>query len=299
MSRRTRLRTLPQDVQDRVRLWYYVNRVTLGCSRGALDLAGRRLDPAVPATWEFSAFSQNGEDGVLDHLLAMVRRPNRCFLEIGASDGLENNSAYLAHVKKYEGVMVEGSARVVGRNRFAVETLLPAVRYVEAMVLPDTVGEVLAHCRVRDVDVLSLDIDSFDLHVARALLDHGARPKVICVEFNSAFGPEDAVTVPLAPGSVGPDSHPSGLYYGASVAAWRALFESWGYRFVTVESRGVNAFFVDPEAVRAEELDVVQPLPFAENLGQLARHGAGWEAQRALLAGLPLDDVRDAAPVSR
>jgi hypothetical protein len=41
-------------------------------------------------------------------------------------------------------------------------------------------------------------------------------------------------------------AHPTQLYYGVSIAGWRAGLERYGYRFVTVEQNGVNAFFVDP-----------------------------------------------------
>lgn len=49
----------------------------------------------------------NGEDGLIDYLLSRVTGPNRYFVEMGAPDGLENNSSLPAFVKKYDAVMVE------------------------------------------------------------------------------------------------------------------------------------------------------------------------------------------------
>ena len=59
-------------------------------------MLARRIDLTRPATWEFSGFSQNGEDGILDVLRHQLTRSNRYFIEIGAADGIENNIGALA-----------------------------------------------------------------------------------------------------------------------------------------------------------------------------------------------------------
>jgi hypothetical protein len=63
------------------------------------------------------------------------------------------------------------------------------------------------------------------------------------------------------------------------------LFEQYGYRFVTVETHGVNAFFVDADSVHLAD-DVVA-LEFAENVIQLQRVRSGWTGQFELVAHLP------------
>lgn len=72
------------------------------------------------------------EDGVISELLTPLKSPTRYFVEIGTSDGLENNSSYLDYVKKYIGVMVEGK-RLYSRN---AQRFLPplnlGVRYIPA-----------------------------------------------------------------------------------------------------------------------------------------------------------------------
>ncbi len=52
---------------------------------------------------------------------------------------------------------------------------------------------------------------------------------------------------------------------------WRTFFASRGYRFVTVDRKGVNAFFVDPECFPADFLDSVVSLEFAENELQMRK----------------------------
>ena len=64
-------------------------------SRAAVSSSTRQLDPTNPLSWQFSGFSQNGEDGILDFLISRLKNPNRYFIEIGSNNELKNNTAYL------------------------------------------------------------------------------------------------------------------------------------------------------------------------------------------------------------
>ena len=67
-------------------------------------------------------------------------------------------------------------------------------------------------------------------------------PRVVVVEYNSAFGGDRAVTIPYDPEF---DRHDYRFcYYGASLAALARLGERKGYRLVTTEPSGVNAYFL-------------------------------------------------------
>lgn len=268
----------------------FMNRVTLACARGSLDLAGRRPDPTRPATWEFGAFSQNGEDGLIAELLSRVSSPNRYFVELGASDGLESNSSYLAYVKRYSGLMVEGDPDLWATAQRLLQPLNWGVHYLNQFIEPDDVDRIAAACREDRPDFLSLDIDGVDYYVAEAVLQAGLRPKVVCVEYNSAFGPARPVTIPYSRGFDYRAAHPSRLYYGASVMGWRKLFATWGYDFVSVDTNGVNAFFIDPGEVR---LDVsgLQRLEYQENFAQRLQQGGSWPSQLAKIAGLELSEI--------
>jgi len=265
----------------------YVTRMSAGFSKGQLARAGRRLDQQDTRSWEFSAFSQNGEDGVIEVLLERVKNPNRYFIEVGASDGLENNVSYLAYVKKFCGVMVEGDSRLSAKARRQLQPHNWGVEFLNMMVEPSSAGDLMVGCLEPAPDFLSLDIDGNDYHVVKALLEAGLRPKVLCVEYNSAFGPDRALTIPYTRGFVYQTAHPSQLYYGSSIASWRYLLEQHGYAFVTVETNGVNAFFVDPEAVSIE-IEGLRRLEFAENFAQRQRFRGDWTMQFRQLQGMQL-----------
>jgi hypothetical protein len=263
----------------------YGQRLAFAMSRGALNVSTRQVDPLEPSTWEFSAFSQNGEDGITDHLLSLIPEPNRYFVEIGASNGLENNSSYLAFAKKYCGLMVDGDEFKIGNAKRFLGPMNWGLEFLQMYVEPSTVPTLVSRLWHQDPDYFSLDIDSNDYYVMKALLAHRLRPKVLCVEYNSAFGPDQSVTVNYTPGLDYLTYHPSQLYYGVSVRGWMNLLADFGYQFVTVDTRGVNAFFVAQEISLPTEL---QALAFAENVAQFRSHRAPWQQQFEQIASLPL-----------
>ena len=59
------------------------------------------------------------------------------------------------------------------------------------------------------------------------------------------------------------------LYYGVSLLAWKNLLTGFGYRFITVESNGVNAFFVNTKAVDESFFAGLVPVDFRENAYQM------------------------------
>src|SRR5664280_1807906 len=95
-----------------IRRFRAMQRINSALSRAAATAPLRVIDPARPDTWEFSAFSQNGEDGIIDYLCRRLKKPNRTFLEIGAADGLENLTAWLALGLKYSGIMIDGDDKM-------------------------------------------------------------------------------------------------------------------------------------------------------------------------------------------
>lgn len=126
---------------------------------------------------------------------------------------------------------VEGAARTFGFN--------PGVRVVKSRLETATINEFLTiHGVAGEVDVMSIDIDSFDYWLWKAITC--CSPRVLIMEYNALFGPERAVTVPDAPR---PDRAPKG-YGGASLAALTGLSRAKGYGLVLCEDAGVNAFFL-------------------------------------------------------
>jgi len=275
----SRLRNYLLDLRDR-------QRIAIALARGGATMHRRIIDTTKPSTWEFSGFSQNGEDGILDVLRARLRSSNRYFLEIGAAEGIENNTAWLAIAEKYDGMMIEGSANRSERARRMIAGLNIGVECVNLFVTPGVAERVVNSVLYSDPDVLSLDIDGNDYYVAQSLFDVGLRPKILVVEYNSAFGPERSATIEYQELFDFRSAHPTQLYYGVSIAGWRNSLSKRGYRFVTVERNGVNAFFIDPAHFDEEFVEQLQGETFAENHYQLMKFRAKSEEQFALISSM-------------
>jgi hypothetical protein len=266
-------------------------RIAIALARAATTSALRQLDPVLPPTWEFTGFSQNGEDGIIDYLCDRLLRPNRYFVEIGASNGLENNTTWLAMARRYGGLMIDGDPSKVAECSQTFGTLNGALEFASMMVNRESGEEIERLALFRNPDVFSLDIDSLDYYVAAALLDRGFRPKIFIVEYNSAFGPERSVTIPYQEPFNRHHAHPSGYYYGVSVTGLRYLFERHGYRFITVEQNGVNAFFADPLEFDAVFLERIRGTAYRENIAQRRESRTDWAGQFEQIRHLPLVEI--------
>ncbi len=259
-------------------------RMCIALSKGGTMMLARNLNLTQPATWEFSGFSQNGEDGILDVLRRQLLSSNRYFIEIGAANGIENNTAWLIVAEKYNGLMIEGNPLLMERARRMLVRYSIGAECRNMFVTQENVSNLKSIAFHHDPDVFSLDIDGNDYYIAKAILDGGFRPKIFAVEYNSVFGPERSMTIEYQDNFSFKKAHPTQLYYGVSISGWRNFFERYGYRFVTVDRNGVNGFFVDPAAFNATFLDEIQGLKFAENRYQYTKFRGPNEEQFALIA---------------
>lgn len=260
-------------------------RVAVSLAKGHAARSARLIDLVNPASWEFSGTSQNGEDGIIDVLRSKLRERNRYCIEIGAAAGIENNTAWLVYVHDYNGLMIEGDPDLVDQADRTITRNSIGLQYKQMFVTLESIPELKQLAVELAPDLFSLDIDGNDYHIAQALFAAGFRPKIFVVEYNSAFGPERSETIAYQPSFSFKQAHPTWLYYGVSIAAWKKLFAAQGYRFVTVDQNGVNAFFVDPQHFDLDFLDRIEGLAFAENRFQYTKFGGGHERQYPLIAG--------------
>lgn len=264
------------DIRDR-------QRIVIALSKGGAMMNARNIDLTLPSSWEFSGFSQNGEDGILDVLQKQLTVSNRYFIEIGVSDGIENNSAWLVVAEKFSGIMVEGDSKLAERAKRMISGHSVGSECYNMFVTRENINTLKSLAFFHDPDIFSLDIDGNDYYIAKAILDGGFKPKIFVVEYNSVYGAERSLTVDYRDDFVFTSAHPTQLYYGVSIAGWRKFFESYGYRFVTVDRNGVNAFFVDPTYFDGSFLDDIKALEFAENRYQYRKFRVSSEKQFELI----------------
>jgi hypothetical protein len=267
------------DYLENSKLDYGRYRIQLALARAAATAGLRKIDPTAPWTWEFSGFSQSGEDGIIDFLISQLNESNKYFIEIGASDGLENSTSWLAMGKRFSGLMVEGNPASVDLCRKYFSGMNWGLRIEALKVTIENVGQIKNWAVHSNPDVLSLDIDSNDYYIMQRLFELNIRPKIAVVEYNSAFGPNESCTIEYNENFYFLDAQPDGFFYGVSIEGWKTFFEKQGYHFISVDSNGVNAFFVDPKYFEEGLLSSIKSIGFVENYSQLSRDPRGWKSQ--------------------
>ena len=270
----------------------FLQKANIFLSRGVISAALRDVNYTDPKTWEFSGLSQNGEDGIIDVLSRKIKNPNRYFVEIGCGNGIENNTAFLALVKRWTGIMVEGDKKQISRMKrfwgpFAI------VDCLNLFVSKDNISEIEKLATFKNPDVFSLDIDGNDYYVAMAFLEK-FRPKIIAVEYNSSFGPDLSVAIDYRENIYEERERRElpVMYWGCSLEGWKKAFKERGYKFVTCDSNGINAFFIDEKEFDEDFVkNLGEGFGYAMNISTRWSHGIDWRPQYREMEHLPLLEV--------
>ena len=82
-------------------------RINIALTKGSISNLNRSIDLTETVSWEFSGFSQNGEDGILDYLLNKLKVDSKNFIEIGVGDYRESNTRFLYQKYHPKGLIVD------------------------------------------------------------------------------------------------------------------------------------------------------------------------------------------------
>jgi len=205
----------------------------------------RYADPRRLTRFEHQVFSQGGEDGAIREIFRRIGESNRVFVELGAGNGLENNTAFLL-AQGWRGVWLEGNPRnyEMIRASFAREMSDGRLKLIQGVVTAENVSNLLRGVvEAVEFDLLSIDVDRNTYHVWAAL--DVLRPRVVVVEYNAHF-PADLVWI----ADYDPSKWWNGTsYFGASLKALEMLGARLGYSLVGCDIAGANAFFVRSDLI--------------------------------------------------
>ena len=197
----------------------------------------KRLEP-----FGYKVYSQNDEDGIIAEIFRRIGTTNRFFIEFGVQDGLESNTHFLL-LQGWSGVFIEGSERYCKaiREKFKLPLEQGRLTALNEFITVENINALFAKTKaieLKEIDLLSIDIDGNDYHVFKAI--DSISPRVVIVEFNSKFPPPMEWIMPYNPSFVWDktDNH------GASLQALANLGQAKGYRLVGTNINGVDAFFV-------------------------------------------------------
>ena len=215
--------------------------------------------------YEYSNFSQNGEDGIIDFLTKKLIVNKKIFIEIGCGNGLENNSTNLI-LNNWMGFVCDIPHNIYLYNRF-IKALQPSekIQSLGIRVNSKNIEEIAKKFLNYDTSFFSLDIDSYDFFIMLEFLKEKIFPKIICVEYNSFLGKEPFTVKYKENFKRYIFDKDRGLYFGSSLEAWQILFKKYNYKFICVDKSGVNAFFILPEYFKNEIFEY-KGLQFQHNI---------------------------------
>ena len=193
---------------------------------------------------ELKIYSQWGEDGILDYLCHKLDLERPHFLEVGAGDFQECNSRFLVEYRNASATLVDANPELADAVKKSDLYWKSHLFSFVTWVTTENINEIIqkAKLKMNGLDIFSLDLDGNDYWIMKEanLIDF----QVVVLEYNSIFGSEKALTIPLDQHFDRQKKNFSLLYYGASLRAYVELMDSKGFVFVGTNIVRSNAFFV-------------------------------------------------------
>ena len=205
----------------------------------------RAQDPKRLLSHGYKVYSQTDEDGIIHEIFNRIGATNRTFVEFGVAGGLENNSLNLL-INGWSGLWIEahdGQAALIA-YRFAAPISENRLKLVHGRVTAENIDALISEAGISgEIDILSIDIDGNDYHVAKAITC--INPRLMVMEYNAKFRPPTSWVMAYNPDHVWDETD----YFGASLSALEKLFTAKGYSLVGCNISGANAFFVRNDLV--------------------------------------------------
>jgi len=211
---------------------------------------------------EFCAFSQWGEDGIIDWLIERLPSIPKTFIEFGVEDYRQSNTRLLLQLKNWQGLIMDGSSDHINDIQSQEIYWRYELEARCAFIDRDNINKLINDAGFNGkIGLLSIDIDGNDYWVWQAL--DVVQPAIVVCEYNAVLGDIYSLTVPYKPNFQRTQAHHSNLYFGASIRALIKLGKQKGYQFVGTSSTGCNAFFVrnDLAPIILNALDCVSAYP--------------------------------------
>lgn len=204
----------------------------------------------------FKLFSQFEEDGLLLYIFSLLNFPNKTFIEFGADDGINSNSANLYYHHDFKGLFMDGNSKALERGRHFFKKHgnknIGSPVFKECMINAENINELIIDAGFEgEVGLLSIDIDGNDYWVWKAM--DKIEAQVVIIETHNEFGLNDII-VPYDSTYFYPGKHPD--YHGASPIAMTKLAKHKGYRLVGANELGFNFIYIKNDLL-VDELPTV------------------------------------------
>lgn len=136
-----------------------------------------------------NVYSQNGEDGIIAELIKRLEIPQPgTFVEFGTGNGRDLSNTLWHAERGWRGVWIEQNEESFGKAKALGDSFVPPLHTIHGTVgfgPTDNLDVFLQGRLPFDFDLLSIDVDSYDLQVWDATVVH--RPKIVIIEINSGI----------------------------------------------------------------------------------------------------------------
>ena len=236
--------------------------------------------------YEYSLFSQNGEDGILRYIFSQIGYSTRFFVEIGF-EVTECNSLRLMVKERVDGLFIDGVERSVKKfNKAAKKSHFSNVKAINKFLDVDNLKDTLlyeGHIPT-EIDLLSIDVDGNDYWFWEKI--NFITPRLVIVEYNASLGPDVSLAVPYDPLFERHKKHDSGFYCSASLTAFNKLAIQKGYSLIGCDSAGVNAFFMRNDCL-TDKFPVLTPAEAYRPHASRINRGISQEEQFNMIKDMP------------
>jgi len=208
---------------------------------------------------EYKWLSEMGQDGIIEEIFKNIGTTNKFYVEFGFKTPSFNTeyanvrNLHLTH--GWRGLLMDG-----GNENPDINLHQHLLSYTNIVPLFKQYGV------PTELDYLSIDVDSIDLWLMKALLEGGYRPRAMQIEYNCHF-PYDSTITHMEEWT----PYPGTLFYGVALGAVRLVAEQFNYTIVHVVSK-FDAFMIRNDLIRGYEF-----LPFRNYMkdGNLRMHVKG------------------------
>ncbi len=192
---------------------------------------------------EFKAYSQFGDDGIIQYLIKHANIDSHKFIEFGVQDYAESNTRFLLLNKAWKGLIIDGDKQAMQNVRDKDYYWRNSLVAVGEFITKENINQLFIENGFSgEIGILSIDLDGNDYWIWESI--HAVTPQLVIVEYNSLFGAEHAVTIPYIPDFDRKSAHFSYQYWGASLAAFERLADRKGYSLIYCNANGNNAYFL-------------------------------------------------------
>ena len=195
------------------------------------------------SSYEFSVFSQWGDDGIIDYLINNLDIKNKSFIEFGVQDYTECNTKLLLMNKNWRGLIIDESQDFIDKIKKSDLYWRYDLTAIRSFITKKNINNIFKENNfIGPIGILSIDIDGNDYWIWDSI--NCIDPDIVIIEYNSRLGLEKAVTIPYKEDFERRKFHYSNIYYGASLKALINLGKRKNYIFIGCNSAGNNAYFI-------------------------------------------------------